>query len=75
MEGAVGGGLEEVVLEEFVVAEGGGVGEEGDEVPGLGGGPGVGGGEVEDVHFEDFGGGLGDYFADGFCERCGLARM
>jgi len=35
----------------------------------------VGWGEVEDVHLEDLGGGLGDYFADGFYRRCGLARM
>jgi len=75
LEGEVGGGFEEVVLEELVVAEGGGAGEELDEVPGLGGGPRVGWGEVEDVHLEDLGGGLGDYFADGFYRRCGLARM
>lgn len=54
------------MLEELVVAEGRGAGEELNEVPGLGGGPGVGGGKVEDVHFEYLGSGLGDYLADGF---------
>lgn len=69
MEGAVWGGFEEIVLEELVVAEGGGAGKEFDEVPCLRGGPGVGRGEVKDVHFENLGGGLRDYFPDGFCRR------
>lgn len=61
-------GLEGVGEEDFVVADLGGGGEGFDEFPGLGGGPGAPGGavDVEDVHFEDFGGGLLDYFLDCF---------
>lgn len=60
------GGFVGVGEEGLVVAEGGGGGEGFDEQPGLGGGPGAGGGDVEDVHFEDLGRGLFDYFFDGF---------
>lgn len=68
-EGLQGGfavGFEDVGEEELVVAEGVGSGEGFDEEPGLRRGP-VAGGGVEDVHFENFGGGLGGHFEDGFC--------
>ena len=53
--GAGRGRFEDIGEEELVVAERGRGGEGFDEEPGLGGRPGVsGGGEVEDVHFQDF---------------------
>ena len=69
LEGGFAVGFEDVGEEEFVVAEGVGEGEEFDEEPGLLARPLAWVG-VEDVHFEDLGGGLICYFADGFC--CGM---
>ena len=67
LERGVVAGFEEVGKEDGVVADGVGGREGFDEMPSLGGGPGA-RGVVEEVHFEDLGGGLLNYFLDSFCE-------
>ena len=65
--GGRGAGFERVGEEELVVAKGVGGGKRFDEEPGLSGRPGAGGGDVKDVHFEDFRGALFDDLFYGFC--------